>query len=189
MNHSIKLVNNTSQKSESNICFVNTAVQLLNSIPRIKTFIKSREYKLHNESKRLMKICDELSRILNSEGRFSASAGELRRLVATQSGRDYLNNTTQQDTVEFLIALLQLVESEISDEHWEAKAVIQQFWGIEKHEKKFLNKTNGICSKCKTQMRWNNSNSYRWTYPLLAGYYELILWYKTTSQKTLQMQK
>ena len=146
----IKLVNNTYQISEKNICFVNTAIQLLYAIPKMKTFFGMKEYKLSTESKRQMKICDELSRLFNCQGSFTASAGELRRLVATHSGREYLFAGTQQDTVEFLITLLQLVEAEISEDNWEAKTVIKEFWGVEKHERKFLNKIGGVCSKCKT---------------------------------------
>ena len=123
----MKLVNNTSLASESNICFVNTALQLLHCVPRMKTFFKLREYRLPMEQKRQMKICDEIARLFTTEGNFVSSAGELRRLVAMKSGRNYLHDGSQQDAIEFLVTLLQEVEYEISVDNWEAKTVVQEF--------------------------------------------------------------
>ena len=136
----LKLVNNTHLESERNICFINTALQLLFSVPRMKTFFHMKEYRLSTEKKRRMQICDEVARLFSSAGKVSSSAAELRRLVASKSGRNYLNDGTQQDTVEFLTTLLQEVEEEISANNWEAKVVVQEFCGTEKNEKKFLNK-------------------------------------------------
>ena len=73
-----------------------------------------REYRLSTEGKKKMQICDEIARLFSSDGSFSTTAAELRRLVATKSGRNYLDDGTQQDTVEFLTTLLQEVEEEIS---------------------------------------------------------------------------
>ena len=148
----MKLVNNTGQESERNLCFVNTALQLLHSIPRVRRFFKMREYRLPSEQKRQMKICDEVSRLFNANENFTLSAAELRLLVAMRSGRLYLKDGSQQDTVEFLVTLLTEVEHEISANNWEAKTVVQEFWGVEKNEKKFLT-TSGICSKCKSGPR------------------------------------
>jgi hypothetical protein len=58
-----------------------------------------------------MKICDEVARLFNTGGNFTLSAAELRRLVATKSGRHYLKDGSQQDTVEFLVTLLREVEN------------------------------------------------------------------------------
>ena len=149
----IKLVNNTNLKSESNICFVNTALQLLHSVNRMREFFKMREYRLPNEQIRKMEICNELSRLFSSEGNFFSSCAVLRHLVAAKSGRNHLNDGTQQDTVEFLTTLLNEVEKEISENNWEAKSVLEEFWGIEKLEKKFLNKSNGVCYKCNFSLR------------------------------------
>ena len=149
----LKLVNNTGFESEKNLCFVNSALQLLNCTPRVRTFFKMKEYRLPNEQNRVMQICDEVSRLFNWEGDMPASAAEVRHIVATVSGNDYLSNGSQQDTVEFLITLLQGVEEEISKDNWEAKALIQEFWGIEKNERKFLNKNNGVCNRCKAGPR------------------------------------
>ena len=129
----MKLVNNTTLASERNICFVNTALQLLHCVPRMKTFFEMREYRLPVEQKRQMKICDEIARLFNTDGNFISTAAELRRLVAIKSGRNYLCDGSQQDAIEFLVTLLQEVEYEISVDNWEAKTVLQEFWGIEKN--------------------------------------------------------
>ena len=149
----MKLVNNTRNKSERNACFANTALQLLYSVSRMQTFFKMREYKLPSEDKRQMKICDEIARLFNSDGNYASSAAVLRHLIATKSGRLYFKDGTQQDIVEFLITLLQEVEEELSEGNREAKAVLQEFWGKERTEKKFLNKSNGLCMKCKSSPR------------------------------------
>ena len=41
-----------------------------------------------------MQICDEIARLFSSDGSFSTTAAELRRLVATKSGRNYLDDGT-----------------------------------------------------------------------------------------------
>ena len=149
----MKLVNNTNLVSEKNLCFVNTALQLLNCVPRMNTFFKMREYRLPNEQTKQMRVSEEVTRLFNTAGNFTSSAAELRRLVATKSGRHYLKDGSQQDAIEFLVTLLQEVENEISLLNWEAKTVIQEFWGIEKVEKKFLSNADGICRKCKSRPR------------------------------------
>ena len=123
----MKLVNNTGLESEKNLCFVNTSLQLLHCAPRMNRFFVMKEYRLPNEQKREMKICDEVARLFNTEKHLTLSAAELRRLVATKSGRHYLKDGSQQDTVEFLVTLLTEVENEISTNNWEARTVVQEF--------------------------------------------------------------
>ena len=64
----MKLVNNTGLTTEQNLCYVNTAVQLLNNIPRLQTFFKKKEYRLQSESRKVMNISDELARLFNAAG-------------------------------------------------------------------------------------------------------------------------
>ena len=73
----MRLVNNTNLKSEKNLCFVNTALQLLNSVPRMNTFFKMREYRLPGEKTKQMKICEEVTRLFNTVGSFTSSAAAL----------------------------------------------------------------------------------------------------------------
>ena len=74
------------------------------------------------KSDRQMKICDEISRLFRSKENYT-SAAELKRLVATKSGKTYLNDGTQQDTVEFMVTLLQEVQEEISADNLEARVL------------------------------------------------------------------
>jgi hypothetical protein len=146
----MKLVNNTGQKSEKNICFVNTSLQLLRSIAIVKDFFQKRLYRSDNDGP-TMPICDELSRLVTNSGQFSASV--LRSLVGRSSGKLYLCDGTQQDPVEFLTILLQQVDKEIPVTNWDGKAFLQKFWGTEKTERKFLNNYGGTCTVCKALPR------------------------------------
>ena len=77
----LKLVNNTGLESEANLCFVNSALQLLNSIPEFKQFFADKEYRQHFPEK--LPISDELSRIFITDGKFPTSTAQLRLLVGT----------------------------------------------------------------------------------------------------------
>ena len=90
----IKLINNTGLKSEKNLCFVNTALQLLYCIPRVRVLFKSKEYRLPSECGKKMKICDEIARLFNSEINCNLSTAELRHLVSIASERLYLHNSS-----------------------------------------------------------------------------------------------
>ena len=94
-----------------------------------------------------MEICDEVARIFNLQG-FQSSAAALRQFVGTRSGKNYFKDGSQQDSAEFLVTLLREVQEEISVRNWEAKVVIEEFWGLEKSEKKYINNPKGICNKC-----------------------------------------
>ena len=67
----LKLVNNTGLTSERNLCYVNTELQLLYSIPDVYQFFTSKKYK-ENYTERLP-ICDEISRIFGTGGRVQLS--------------------------------------------------------------------------------------------------------------------
>ena len=111
----MKLINNSGLESESNLCYVNSALQLLNNVPRIKTFFQGKEYRLKGEDKIVMKICDELSRLFSTKGSFICSAAELRQLVGIASGKHHFKDGSQQDILDFMFSLLEAVENEISD--------------------------------------------------------------------------
>ena len=153
MEQVLRLVNNSGLESEKNLCYVNTATQLINSIPRLKIFFKQNEYRLRGEETRKMKISDELARLLKAGGKTISSTAELRRLVGSAACKPYFQDGTQQDILDFLFTLLNEVEKEISDKNWEAKVVLTEFWGREKTEKRFLNNKGGMCYKCKSLPR------------------------------------
>ena len=56
----LRLVNNTGYESDKNLCFFNTALQLLN-IQEFREFFKNQEYK--NNVNGSFPICEELSNI------------------------------------------------------------------------------------------------------------------------------
>ena len=68
----LKLVNNTGLSSERNLCYINTELQLLYSIPEIKEFFVSKKYRDNCTQK--LPICDEMSRIFGTGGQFLTSA-------------------------------------------------------------------------------------------------------------------
>ena len=95
----LKLVNNTSLRSEKNLCYVNTELQLLYSIPDVNQFFTSKKYRESYEQR--LPVCDEISRIFGTGGQIQASAAELRRLVGVFHGRSDICNGIQQDIEEF----------------------------------------------------------------------------------------
>ena len=100
-----KLKNNTGLNEEKNLCFVNSALQLLNSINELKNLFVSKRYRknLHDTSP----ISDELSRLFSLEGKVTGSAGALRQMVGQSSGKHYLYSGSQQDVCEFCLKNLQ----------------------------------------------------------------------------------
>ena len=100
----LKLVNNTGLRSERNLCYVNTELQLLFSIPDVKDFFASKKYRENYPEK--LPICDELSRIFKTQGQFQTTAAELRRLVGSLFNREDICDGEQQDLEEFHTLLL-----------------------------------------------------------------------------------
>ena len=86
----LKLVNNTGLKSEKNLCYVNTELQLLYSTPDVRSFFTSKTYRENFQGR--LHVCDELSRLFRTKGQFQTSAAELRRLVGQFHRRDDILN-------------------------------------------------------------------------------------------------
>ena len=143
----LKLVNNTGLESEANLCFVNSTLQLLNSIAEFKQYFVDKEYRQGFPEK--LPISDELSRILLTDGRFATSAAQLRLLVGTSSGKYYLCDGSQQDILEFHQTLLQELEKELTMVNPEASRFLSRFWGREANAKKFLSTKEGFCKDCR----------------------------------------
>ena len=95
----LKLVNNTGNREEKNLCFVNASIQLLYSIPEVREFFTKREYRISSGER--LPYSDEISRIFRTGGEFTTSAAELRRLVGHHHRRIDLCNGSQQDMEEF----------------------------------------------------------------------------------------
>ena len=104
----LKLVNNTGNKEERNLCFVNASIQLLHSIPEVNEFFTQRVYRISSKEK--LPISDEISRIFRTGGEFRTSAAELRRLVGHHHRRIDISDGSQQDMEEFTRLLLECLE-------------------------------------------------------------------------------
>ena len=107
----ISLRNNTSY-SEKNLCFVNSSLQLLNSIREFREIFTSESYKKYAIGK--TPISNEISRLFMYGGKGPASASALRHLVASKSEHPSLANGSQQDIVEFMEILIQKIRKELS---------------------------------------------------------------------------
>ena len=131
----LKLVNNTGLESEKNLCFVNTELQLLYSIAHVKDFFSSKKYRGNFQTK--LPLCDELSRIFNTGGRFQTTAAELRRLIGRFYRREDICNGEQQDLEEFHTLLLTGIEHELARVGGLQARFISKFRGTEKIRKSF----------------------------------------------------
>ena len=109
----LKLVNNAGNRNERNLCFVNSSLQLLYSVPDINDFFKSRSYRENFTGK--LPVSDEMSRIFRTEGETMASAAELRRLIGQYNRRPDIYNGSQQDMEEFTRLLLTCIEKELEN--------------------------------------------------------------------------
>ena len=144
----LKLVNNSGLETERNLCFVNAALQLLYSVPEIRSFFVNQVYKTNQDESADLKICDELSRIFKSAGCHAASAATLRLLVGCATGNREICNGSQQDIIVFIQLLLQQLEVELSELDGPQSLFINNFWGREHVIKKFTCSLDGTCARC-----------------------------------------
>ena len=141
----LKLVNNTGLRSERNLCYVNTELQLLFSIPDVKQYFISKKYRENYKVK--LPICDEISRIFGTAGQIETSAAELRRLVGSLHDRRDLCDGIQQDLVEFHTLLLRGIETELERVGFQQLSFLMKFRGKEITTKAFLHTRDGCCPK------------------------------------------
>ena len=128
---------------KKNLCFVNASLQLLYSIPDVRDFFNEKEYRLNYEER--LPVCDEICRIFRTEGKFRASAAELRRLTGLYQSREDISNGTQQDMEEYTRLLLELIENELGLVGESSSRFMAKFWGKEMDKKMFLNTRDGAC--------------------------------------------
>ena len=139
----LKLVNNTGFRSERNLCYVNTELQLLYSIPDAKEFFASKKYRENYQEK--LPICDEIARMFKAQGQFQTSAAELRQLVGRLYNREDICDGEQQDLEEFHTLLLRGIENEVAKVGAQQARFISKFRGREANEKAFLYTRDGCC--------------------------------------------
>ena len=140
----LKLVNNTGFESEKNLCFVNTELQLLYSTPDVKDFFALKKYKENCSEK--LPLCDELSRIFCTAGRFNTTAADLRRTVGNLYGREDICNGVQQDLEEFHTLLLGSIDDELGRLGGVPSRLLNRFTGREQTRRIFLNTPDGCCN-------------------------------------------
>ena len=141
----LKLVNNTGLRSERNLCFVNTELQLLYSIPDVKDFFVSKKYR-ENYAEKLL-VCDEVSRIFRTGEHFVTTASELRRLVGFLNNRRDICDGVQQDLAEFHTLLLRCIEVELNSVGGQQAGFVSMFKGKEQNQKRILHTEGGCCPK------------------------------------------
>ena len=144
---SLKLVNNLKEdKSTWNICFVNATIQTINGIPEFRNYFKSIEY--GDSNPKYLPICKEITRLLKSEGKSLENAGELRKLIGESFQREDMFDGSQQDVLDFHDLLLRIMHSELSlINDQDGLRIINNFYGSEKNEKRFLYTVDGKCSQ------------------------------------------
>ena len=143
---SLRLINNRSQATR-NICFANSVVQLLRSSgyalllrTQFPQFILGKPLSCYQGCKALFSLYSEQS---NRE----RSAASLRKLVAQKSGKYFLADGNQEDSEEFLRAVISMMSDELHG--WDAFDVVNnEHIGLEKIKRKFLDNGSGVCSKC-----------------------------------------
>ena len=145
----LKLVNNSWDESTRNLCFVNTSLQLLYSLPEVRTFFVNQEYKINQHESANLKICNEVSRIFKTAGQFTSSAATLRFLVGCESQNEDICSGSQQDITLFLRHLIQQIEIELAELDGPQALFMNKFWGREHVTKKFINSSDGTCNRCK----------------------------------------
>lgn len=144
----LKLVNNRTFNNEEtrNLCFVNATIQILHSIPDIRTYFKTVDYV--DSDPNSFTVSKELTRIFKNGGKSSVSAAKLRKLIGQSSGRNDISDGSQQDFMDFHSLLLKVLWDELlmkGDVY--GLSLIHQFYGKEKNEKKFIHTQKASCSQ------------------------------------------
>ena len=98
--------------NETNICFLNSALQFLASIPVINEFFRKKTFNACDS--RVYSLCSEISRLFGFAGsRQIQSAGALRTSIGSMSGLGRFKDGTQEDASDFLHMLLTRIEQEV----------------------------------------------------------------------------
>ena len=145
-----KLCNNTGVREEANICFLNAALQALNSLDYCREFFVNRDY---DPGQVQFPICDEISRIFRLSGsQFTGSAGALRTIIGSLDGGrySYYNDGSQQDSGGFLEVLLNFVDEEIRTLNNTCDSFIQTFQGNQVIVNNFIATPDGACPGCES---------------------------------------
>ena len=97
--------------AETDICFVNASLQLMNSLPECRRYFVEKRYQ--TQDSQLFPISDQVSAIFRTPTNISNGAGSLREMIASINGWGYLK-TGQQDMTLFLSIMLDEIDKEIT---------------------------------------------------------------------------
>ena len=147
----LKFCNNTGVLNEQNICFLNSVVQLLHSLPDCREYFLNKKYKTTNE-RQLFPICDEISIIFRFSGGLS-SVGSLRQKLGNAPGCSYFNDGTQQDAGALLLALLDLVNTEIQSVSGRESSLMEKLTSKQRIAYNFLGTEDGSCPSCEVLLK------------------------------------
>ena len=112
---SFRLSRNSYFRSETNICFVNSVLQLMHCLPMIRDYFLNQTFR--SNVLRYYHLCSEVQRIFGFAGkRQIASAGALRETFSSMPGQGEYNDGSQQDAVDFMNKFLNNLEKEIGCE-------------------------------------------------------------------------
>ena len=105
-------VPNQAPTAETEICFVNASLQLMNSLPRCRRYFAEKKYRTQDSPHQQFPICDDISAIFRTSTNISNGAGSLREKIASINGWGYLT-VGQQDMTLFFTILLDEIDKEI----------------------------------------------------------------------------
>ena len=96
--------------AETEICFVNASLQIINSLPECRRYFVEKRYQTQ-DSQQQFPICDDISAIFKTSTNISNGAGSLREIISSINGYGYLK-VGQQDMTAFLTILLDEIDKE-----------------------------------------------------------------------------
>ena len=141
----MRLCNNTGDRGESNICFLNASLQALNSLDSFREFFVNRDF---DPGEKKFPICDEIARLFRANPDSIQSAKELRRLIGEGPGCSGYNDGSQQDASGFLMVLLDLISKEIKKVTGQNSSYIESLHSKQKISHKFISTEDGSCPNC-----------------------------------------
>ena len=123
--------------SGTNQCFVNAGIQLL----------RASGYKQHVVNETSSKpLASALKKIFLHEGERPVETGDIRTLVANSSGKQHLDERTQEDAQEFLATMEEVLAKELD------LGILgpcrAEHWGQTETSRRFRNSVGGACQKC-----------------------------------------
>ena len=128
----LRLVNNTGNDGEGNLCFVNAPMQAFFHLEVTRTYFLG-----HSFSTDKTPISGEIKRLLSCPQRSVQSLKELRRMVGKSEGKHYTDS--QEDSHEFLTFLLNSLRREGQQDF------VEQFsYGIELTKSHFSSPNNNL---------------------------------------------